>query len=209
MGASTGFELSDGSSVVPDYSVYEDRPDEEDIDHMLFPTIVWESAYTETRKHVNEKAARIIGGSLGQVRGVFAMKIAFSRTADGGKGDLTDITIDVWEVGNTVFLSKINEGDPVEELIRDDGLESGDSAMPTKYRYISEIDEDSCSAAQAYAQYTVVRTVQHIVSTFLAFVHPLNNKARSGLRQRELLDISHSSIAPCQHPLPPLISCQA
>lgn len=100
-GASSDIPLLIGTKS-PDFSLYDDstnHPFDGNTVAEVYPTIVFEVAYSQNLRKVSEAAARVIGGSFGAVKLVVVIKLQYNTpddSFDGIRPHIDTATADIW-----------------------------------------------------------------------------------------------------------------
>lgn len=112
-GGSADIPLFGGASKTPDASIYHraniggkgtsDKSSYCDA-ALALPTVMFETAFSQTLEDVTDKAIRAIGGSLGGIQLVVILKLPY--TPPGNRTITDNVNVDFWEV---TFAENVNQ----------------------------------------------------------------------------------------------------
>jgi hypothetical protein len=163
LGSSANVSLEDGIKS-PDFSLYDHDPKEVALTQ-LWPTVVWEVAYSEKAEKLAYDLGRYVACSLGRVRLAIGVNIERNR-ATGGLQTLKRATCAFWEVEDLDIFATFEQAgsQPLDRLIRCDSHadEADDRVVPpaTKFSCVSLFKGE-------YFKFVVS---QHALYTVIAFI---------------------------------------
>lgn len=158
LGGSADIPLFGGASKSPDASIYHrtntggkdtsDKSSSLDID-LAHPTVMFETAFSQTLEDVTDKAVRAIGGSLGGIQLVVILNIPYAPPSN--RVITGNVNVDFWEVTSVEHVDE-PYGEKVGTL-----FESGIGPTGAGNFKYSEKDEDGFTCL------TISRTEHHTV----------------------------------------------
>jgi hypothetical protein len=163
LGSSADVFLEDGIKS-PDFSLYEYHPKKDPL-MRLWPTVVWEVAYSENGKKLAYDLGRYVACSLGRVRLAIGVKIERNRATGRQSQGLKQVTCTFWEADYVETFATFEEAGSqmLDRLIRCDDYadEADDCVVPaaTKFSCVSLFKGD-------YLKFVVSQRALYTVSAF-------------------------------------------